>query len=158
METKCCPQLMSDGRAFTDYRPRCMQTYTMCSYENRQYLQANAEKLMQENHNKFYNENKCTQCMEPYNEGTMLNEQNIVSCDKNTCRITVKDPSGLGNGRMNTYPVDSNTKKFLMNKEIENTEKCINGYDDPLFYSYDREFETCNRQLHPSGMIPKCKK
>lgn len=158
METKCCPQLMSDGRAFTDYRPRCMQTFLACNYDNRQYLQNNAETIMQNNRREFYNENKCIPHVAPYNEGTMLSEQNMVVCNKNTCSTTVNDPNGLGTGRKYSSEPQSANEQFLQFKEIENGEKCINGYDDPLFYSYDREFEHCERNLNPSGMVPKCKK
>ena len=52
-----CPIKMSDGRSFTDYRPRCMVNSELMtdldnnniiksSYESRVFLQENAEKLM----------------------------------------------------------------------------------------------------------------
>ena len=55
-----CPLKMSDGRPFTDYRPRCAinadlmtdldkNNMIKSSYESRMYLQHNAEKIIEAN-------------------------------------------------------------------------------------------------------------
>ena len=93
---------MADGRAFTDYRPRCainFKNISMNSYDYRQFLIANAERLMQEGRDAAYQENKCGPCVAPFNEGTMLPEQSMVTCDASTCSFKVTDPNGLGMGR-----------------------------------------------------------
>lgn len=107
-----CPTRMSDGRAFTDYRPRCAlnaelmglvskANMTQSSYESRMYLQQNAEKVM--NMQRSYALNNlapCAPCTRPFNEpGTMLGERYVVRCDGVSCTRTEVNPNGLGDGR-----------------------------------------------------------
>ena len=78
--TPHCPLKMSDGRAFTDYRPRCMvnsellldvynNSMVRSSYESRMYLQENAEKLMERNRvTMIGNLNPCAPCTRPFAE------------------------------------------------------------------------------------------
>ena len=58
-----CPNRMEDGRAFTDYRPRCAVNAELfnllnkanmvhSSYESRMYLQQNADAFMEYEKNK----------------------------------------------------------------------------------------------------------
>lgn len=100
-----CPPRMSDGRHFTDYKPRCgvdastLNGQTMNSYELRQYMITNAENLMQKNRDAAVGANKCGPCVEPWNQGTMLPEQSVVKCTTSTCTRATNDPYGLGQGR-----------------------------------------------------------
>lgn len=104
-----CPSRMSDGRAFTDYRPRCIVNAdllnsvkgTKSSYESRMYLQMNAEKLMEDERNRAISRlSPCAPCNRPKTQsGTMLPERYIVKCDNVTCTRTEVNPSGLGDGR-----------------------------------------------------------
>ena len=62
----CCPAKMSDGRMFTDYRPSCTvnnnlrsQNNSENSYEYRQFLIRNADKLMNVNQSYLNNKNSC---------------------------------------------------------------------------------------------------
>jgi hypothetical protein len=100
------PSKMEDGRAFTDYRPRCSVNADLyndltknnlinSSYESRLYLQNNAEKIMQSDRDKALAELK--PCNPP--KSTMLPEKYIVKCDSVSCKRTEIDPSGLGDGR-----------------------------------------------------------
>jgi hypothetical protein len=99
-----CPFRMADGRNFTDYMPSCM-FYTMksntfpSSYEQRQYMIHHASELMKVNEQKAMESNgKC--CAFDFTEaGTMLPEQNVISCNGKTCTSTMVNPNGLGDGR-----------------------------------------------------------
>lgn len=93
---------MHDGRAFTDYRPRCTVQFQMKnetsknSFESRQFLMNNAEKLMQANEdivkNNYENLTKAN--------GTMLPEKHTVKCDSKTCNTNHNVyPNGIGTGR-----------------------------------------------------------
>jgi len=108
---------MDDGRHFTDYRPSCdVNTYIAInnniknSNDYRQFLTSNADILM--NINRLYTTqiNSCGPCKEPYNQGTMLPEKNIVTCDKNTCRSSRNILNGLGQGRNYGNSVDCGNK------------------------------------------------
>lgn len=102
-----CVPLMSDGRLFTNWRPRCAQTYLdiqgkqVSSYEGRQHLITNAVDLMKNNAADAYVKARCSPCYEnpDWNTGTMLNEQYIQVCNKNGCQFVLKDKNGLGLGR-----------------------------------------------------------
>jgi hypothetical protein len=103
---------MSDGRAFTDYRPRCVvnselltsvsrENMVQSSYESRMYLQNNGEQFMEEERQKAVNRLiPCAPCKRSINDpGTMLPERYIVRCDGITCNRVEVNPSGLGDGR-----------------------------------------------------------
>jgi hypothetical protein len=99
-----CPALMSDGRQFTDYRPRCMTIPVSCqigtsSHDVRMFLTHNADKLMERDRQLAYQLNGCENCKEPYDIGTMLPEQQLQSCNTRTCTFRTYDGSGLGLGR-----------------------------------------------------------
>ena len=138
-----CPPRMADGRLFTDYRPRCDVNYGvdglkstaigMDSYAYRQFLIANASKLMTSQRSAAYNIASCGPCKEPYNVGTMLPEQNIVRCDKQTCKFSVQNPQGLGTGRDYGAGSSSAQADFLKYKHAEQFSKktCCSG-DVPL--------------------------
>jgi len=107
-----CPTRMSDGRAFTDYRPRCavnaelMQgvasaKMVQSSYESRMYLQRNADKVMEKERQKALERMiPCAPCTRPFTEsGTMLPERYVVRCDGVSCTRTEVNSLGLGDGR-----------------------------------------------------------
>ncbi len=64
-----CPARMDGGRHFTDYRPNCylnnlvrMSNNITSSYDYRQYLIHNADKLMDMNRNYAKEMNGCNEC------------------------------------------------------------------------------------------------
>lgn len=110
--TEMCPSRMSDGRAFTDYRPRCMvnaELYQMVSennmvqssYESRMYLQHNAQRVMERERAKAVERMiPCAPCKRPFTDpGTMEPERYVVRCDGVTCSRTEVNPAGIGDGR-----------------------------------------------------------
>jgi hypothetical protein len=67
-----CPARMDDGRHFTDYRPNSYvndlirySNKVMSSYNARQFLQANATKLMAVNNKYNVMKNGCNECTAP---------------------------------------------------------------------------------------------
>ena len=158
-----CPPKMSDGRTFTDYRPRCIANFAIVegnfslpnSYEYRQYLINNAEDIMSANKKASYAVNSCGPCAAPYNIGTMLPEQNMQKCDASKCSFYTGDPSGLGLGRKYSTNGESSSKnEFLAMKEQEqlkfsNTSCGVTNADK--YSSYDHQPVKQNRASIPSG-------
>ena len=111
-----CPPRMDDGRHFTDYRPSCdlnnlvaSNNNLVSSYDYRQFLILNADKLMDLNRGYTVQMNSCGPCKQPYEQGTMLPEQSKVQCNDKTCNSSMSVLNGLGQGR--TYgPTDCGTK------------------------------------------------
>ena len=111
-----CAARMSDGRAFTDYRPRCAVNAELLgkvdaakmlgsAYESRMYLQSHTDHLMAENYQWAVNNlMPCAPCARPFSEdGTMLPQRFIVRCDAVTCKRTEVNPNGLGDGRQYSF-------------------------------------------------------
>lgn len=107
-----CPTRMSDGRAFTDYRPRCITNAELLdkvakngmvqsSYESRMYLQKNADQFMESERKKAEERLiPCIPCLRSTTDpGTMLPERYVVRCDGVTCSRKEVVPNGLGDGR-----------------------------------------------------------
>lgn len=103
---------MADGRAFTDYRPRCAVNAELIaalnkvgqagsSYESRMYLQKNAEGWMEmERQRAVERLAPCAPCKRPFDTaGTMLPERYVVRCDGVTCQRVEVNPTGVGDGR-----------------------------------------------------------
>jgi hypothetical protein len=103
---------MADGRAFTDYRPRCIvnaelmqsvagQNMIQSSYESRMYLQSQADKVMEQERQKAVDRLiPCAPCQRPFSDpGTMLPERYVVRCDGVTCSRNEVYPGGVGDGR-----------------------------------------------------------
>lgn len=122
-----CAPLMSDGRLFTNWTPRCTQVYLdqhgTSSYDLRQTLIQNATTLMKQNAGQAYVNARCSPCYEnpDWNTGTMLPELHMQTCDARTCTFVPHDKNGLGLGRQYWNPaIDSEyKKKFIENKEKE---------------------------------------
>lgn len=98
-----CPPRMSDGRLFTDYRPRCDINYIIPptnelidSYNYRQFLIQNADVILNEHRKNAYAAAACLPCSD---FETMLPEQTIQKCNSKTCAFVMNDPVGLGLGR-----------------------------------------------------------
>ena len=101
-------QCLLDGRYLTSFLPNTdVENLNRASFncknntEYRKYLQENAVDIMKENRDKLDQLYGCG----PY-ENTMLAEETIKICDKNSCRIEkVKgydNEKGLGQGRFFT--------------------------------------------------------
>ena len=103
-----CMLKMQDGRAFTDYRPRCTINYQLKntknmnnSYDSRMFLINNAESLMKENETIVKDKNVCKSCFGTNEVGTMLPEKNMVQCNDKTCNFQANvNPNGIGSGRI----------------------------------------------------------
>ena len=166
-----CPPRMSDGRAFTDYKPRCgvyesltklsqsaSSQQPMNSYELRQYMIANAESIMQQNRTYVEQMNACGPCKQPYNVGTMLPEQSMVKCNTSTCSVSTNDPYGLGQGRDYGAPTDTDFLKRMEQRDAQmrtNPTNCCTGYEEDLrYYSIAGAPVTEERYSVPSGGSP----
>ena len=104
-----CPPRMADGRQFTDYRPICdvnnliaSNNNLISSYDYRQYLIQNADKLMDINRAYTVQMTSCGPCVQPYEQGTMLPEQAQTKCNSSVCQNSLNVINGLGVGRKYT--------------------------------------------------------
>lgn len=101
-----CFNNMHDGRMFTDYRPRCTVAFENASsqkssYQTRQELIQNAEKLMKDSTALAENRSLCKSCFEKEAQGTMLHEESMQKCDARSCAFKQNPrPNGLGLGRV----------------------------------------------------------
>ena len=125
-----CAPLMSDGRIFTNWAPRCAQVYTdmqtkksFSSYEGRQLMITQAEDIMKKNAADAYMNARCGPCYEnpDWNTGTMLPELNTQTCDARTCTYAPNNKSGLGLRReyWNPKMESEYQQRFLAEKEKE---------------------------------------
>jgi hypothetical protein len=100
---------MSDGRPFTDYRPRCLvnaelyndlakNNIVSSSYESRMFLQENADMIMERSRTAMLqNLTPCAPCNRSFEDaGTMLPQRYIVKCSATNCEKIEVDPNGLG--------------------------------------------------------------
>lgn len=100
-----CPPKMSDGRLYTDYRPRCdIQLENMkpmsATIDHRHFLINNADAIMANDRAEAFDRAFCGPCVKPFDQGTVLHEEDVVRCDKVSCgRISSGKPGGLGSGR-----------------------------------------------------------
>lgn len=101
-----CPPRMADGRAFTDYRTRCLQDQYVqtqskapSSYDYRQFLIQNAASLMDKERMALFSANGCQPCYPTTQTGTMLPEQSVQECDSRSCTFQAGAADGLGTGR-----------------------------------------------------------
>ena len=108
-----CPALMSDGRQFTDYRPSCqvdsllqVNNNIMNSFQYSNFLTNNALQLINFNNSLACKKNANSNCMNPYNVGTMLPEQYTQTCNDQTCYTKETNPTGLGLG-INYGPISN---------------------------------------------------
>jgi hypothetical protein len=168
-----CPPRMADGRLFTDYRPRCDINFLyppkdqyLDSYNYRQFLIKNTEKILQQQRRSAYDVAACGPCVEPYAVGTMLPEQTIQTCTKSTCSFATNDPAGLGLGR------NYGTERFFFQQgtappkpdlAAEHANCCVTPKDAAVFYPIegivadDGPGGAGGRLTVPSGGVPLSK-
>lgn len=109
-----CPPMMSDGRLFTDYRPRSGIFYdddtleNMSSYDYRQFLIKNSTSLIENDRKKIQKETKCNALKE--DETTVAPQKNAFKCNKTTCKKVETNPNGIGTGRI--YDTDDDLGKY----------------------------------------------
>lgn len=165
-----CPPRMSDGRHFTDYRPRCFGQYLQkinnnlpSSFDYRMYLTHNASEIMQNNAYNAYSDNRCGPCEEPYDIGTMLPEQSKQVCNSRMCSFNQGDNFGVGVGRQYIDPeIEKEKRKDFLDAKIQENEYmkynincCTNISDDAQYYPIDGSIETVyDRYSSPSGGVP----
>tara|TARA_Y100000389_G_scaffold183613_2_gene201291 strand:+ start:14641 stop:14967 length:327 start_codon:yes stop_codon:yes gene_type:complete len=93
------PARMSDGRMFTDYRQNCLLNNGLAkgmgSWEYRNYLTENADKIMMNFIQKQEAITACTKCT----DNTVLPVRTIINCTPEGCNYILNDPKGLGQGR-----------------------------------------------------------
>lgn len=165
-----CPSRMSDGRHFTDYRPRCQTQYIAkiennipSSFDYRMFLTRNASEIIKKNAFDAYSANRCGPCQEPYDIGTMLPEHSKQSCNSRTCSFASNDEFGIGMGRQYTDPEVDKKARFdfieAKTKENEyfkmNANCCTTATDDMYYYPIDGDVNTSyDRFSTPSGGVP----
>jgi hypothetical protein len=96
------PARMSDGRQFTDYRSSCyinLPEQNMTTFQYRQFLKHNAEKIM-DNFQKI-NEgiSGCSTC----SDYEIVQPSLALTCDGESCNRQINDRAGVG-----IYYVDNN--------------------------------------------------
>lgn len=101
------PPRMADGRHFTEYRENTYVNQLLGkdadmqnSYEYRQFLINNAEKIMDLNNKQAYLLNGVSECEKPFGQGTMLPEKQKQVCNLRSCNVVENDVHGLGLGRV----------------------------------------------------------
>lgn len=116
-----CPPRMSDGRAFTDYRPRCasMSTSLAGTYGNEQarsWLTNTAESLIANARQLSLHKNSCNEC----NTATMMNgdvvpESAVQVCTAESCGVATASTAmrGLGLGRRYTTDRTDSAGRYI---------------------------------------------
>ena len=129
-----CPARMSDGRSFTDYRSA---TYTddmirysnnlMTSFEFRQFLTNNADKIMEINNKKMDERMSCTDCNAP----TMPFER---TCVYNSSSVKCHNDGKNGVGLRNV---------------VEQVENFVGGYESTEYFLLQPQEEEQRRRPRP---------
>ena len=83
-----CPVRMSDGRMFTDYRPK-----SVVPVSDRLYMINNASEIMQQNMMAAVNESSCIPNVALKSS---VPNRTMQACNENTCVFSEVDPNGLG--------------------------------------------------------------
>lgn len=149
-----CPPRMSDGRHYTDYRPRCAVTYElqatpMTSYDARMQLIKNGEKIMEKNRDDAVFKNSCAPCVK---ESTMLPELHKQVCDDRTCSFKSEVPNGLGLGRAYDQP---HNKEHNPGSDEQPKYCDVRRYRDVNMYPFDGNYSSeYSRLTSPLGGLP----
>ena len=96
------PARMADGRQFTDYRSSCyvnLPEQSMTTYQYRQFLKHNAEKIM----NNFETINEHVSGCDVCSDYDIVQPQLALTCDGESCTRSINDKAGVG-----IYYVDNN--------------------------------------------------
>lgn len=174
-----CPPKMSDGRHFTDYRPRCAlnsrSNYMIAdpkqkhgftspplnSYDFRQYMIEKGEKLIEMNRESAFQRNMCGPCVSnpTVDVGTMLPEQTVVTCNKSACSVGLNDAAGLGLGRQyytEGKKKDKDGMSFDARRQKNEPESCCARRSDDLqYYPFDgKVMDDYGRVAVPGGGKP----
>ena len=154
------PPRMADGRHFTDYRPNEFLNNMIIkdnnvedSYNYRQFLIQNGDKIMELNWKHAYLKNGSFNCKKPYPQGTMLPEQDKVKCDLNRCNIVSNNKNGLGRGRV--YTEEENELLDSLNEPEMGLEgnKCT-PYDSNFnYYPLDQNNQPERQAVQGGGRI-----
>ena len=163
-----CPPRMSDGRHFTDYAPKCTNFRNAFmiedkngdykfppanSFDFRQYLIHNGEKIMDMNRENAFQRNMCGPCS--IDPSTMLPEQTKVVCNENTCKVTLNNSQGLGQGRL--YETKGQKPSVFDERRQAKIPKncCTSMMDNNNFYPLDNKIkDEYGRIAIPSGGSP----
>ena len=89
------PARMSDGRQFTDYRSTCylnIPEQKMTTYQYRQFLKHNAEKIMENFENINETISGCSNCSDYEIVPSYLG----LTCDGEQCKREINADSGVG--------------------------------------------------------------
>ena len=94
-----CPPRMSDGRQFTDYRPRCEAVFgglpqPMSSYEYRMFLTSHAEDIINKNRDIATLRSSCDWC--DSRERTAPPFRTSQRCDDRVCTFEKVCGRGIG--------------------------------------------------------------
>jgi hypothetical protein len=89
-----CPAIMSDGRLFTNYTPRCLQEYRLedaegrplTSFQYRQFLIDNGKELIR----------RQQMAAMPSPHAPVPRAQRLQACDNRGCHMSSLQPGGLG--------------------------------------------------------------
>jgi len=139
------PPRMADGRHFTEYRENTkvnellgLDSNTKNSYEYRQFLINNGEKIMDLNNKQAFLLNGVSECKQPFGSGTMLPEKEKQVCNLKSCEVVLNDPNGIGLGR--SYSTQPNP--------------CLNGFSSAPMQLQANE---CASQLDLGNYFPAMK-
>ena len=158
------PQRMSDGRNFTDYRPNYELNQTLKeknkldnSHNYRNFLNNNAEKIIEENRVFSASKNALYKCKEPYHIGTMVPEKTKIICNAHSCNRVLNDKNGFGEGRTyNTTDKPNTILEPLKQPEMTNLDPnlCASLSDNFEYYPIntnrtDKEF--LDNKILPNG-------
>lgn len=122
-----CPAIMSDGRAFTDYRPRGVQALQdivplhKSSYEFRQHLEKHGDGIVDNMRTSAYSMNNCGPCS---SFKPAVGELAKEVCSPNACEFVQGAEDGIGLGREfgETMASKDAYNAFLAKKKAETEE------------------------------------
>ena len=117
-----CPAIMSDGRAFTDYRPSStvddmirLSNNVMSNFEYRQFLTNNADNLMQINNKYLQNKMGCDNCntpIVPFDKTCVYNTSYGVCGPNNMNGVGINNTVASNNPtKQEAYSIGDNTVK-----------------------------------------------
>lgn len=141
-----CPPRMDDGRHFTDYRPNChfnnlvrANNAITNSHDYRMFLINNANKLMNLNLSYASQKNGCGPRKNDQTETTIVPEESIQICNKQSCNVDFVNKNGIGRGRKYNTDVKS-CKSVESSMPVNQPYNC--GANDPALFNYYNHMNT----------------